>query len=119
MRVFSKNISKNLQLSPILKKNASIKGAVVKNASIFYASKLQIQCEYFVRDKNFGKASILQVFLRAFETWRGLLLQAFQNFGDKKASKGGLLQIEKSEEKKKPMGQTKFTPMLTILQRAE
>ena len=42
MRVFSKNISKNLQLSPILKKNASIKGAVVKNASIFYASKLQI-----------------------------------------------------------------------------
>ena len=41
-----------------------------------------------------------RVFLRASKIWRGFLSQAFQNVGEKKASKTFIFQFEKSEEKK-------------------
>ena len=65
-----------------------------------YARKLQNECEYFIGEKKFVKASIFCQFLRASKIPRGFLARAFQNFGDKKASKTAIFEIEKSEEKK-------------------
>ena len=41
--------------------------------------------------------------LRPSKIPRGFLARAIQNFGDEKASKTAIFEIEKSEEKKKPM----------------
>ena len=46
------------------------------------------------------KKSEKRVFLRASKIRRGFWARALQNFGDKKASKTLIFQIEKSEEKK-------------------
>ena len=65
-----------------------------------YTRKLQNECEYFIGEKKFVKASIFCQTSRASKIPRGFLARAFQNFGDKKASKTANFEIEKSEEKK-------------------
>ena len=63
------------------------RGIYEKSASIFFAR--------IILEKR--------VLLRAFKIRRGFWSRAFQIFSDKKASKTVILEIEKSEEKKKPM----------------
>ena len=96
-------MSKVVLFSLILHLNAKVKRAIVKMQSV---------CEYFVREETSEwvrvfywreknrKSEYFCWFLRASKNPRGFLARAFQNFGDKKASKTAIFEIEKSEEKK-------------------
>ena len=58
---------------------------------------------FYWREK-IRKNEYFSLFLRASKIPRGFLARAFQNFGDKKASKTAIFEIEKSEEKKPMVG---------------
>ena len=89
MRVFLKLHIKNCLFSPFTTK-------YIAYASIFYARKLQTLPKSFMREKKLEK----RVFVRTSKIWRVFLSQAFQNVGEKKASKTFNFQFEKSEGKK-------------------